>query len=118
MINLEINHKEIDGAIFLSETMPYRCLKRWWEHTTKMLDHTIEFFQFCENLLIEINLDSQIKIPMIYERGSDWVLMDYDPSTISLNQIEKNEITTVILDELYKACTDIMLILAVISLIL
>jgi hypothetical protein len=84
--------------------MPGKCLKRWWQSHLEMLDHTIDFFHFCNNLLTETGLESNIKTPMIYELGPDWVLMDYDPTAISINERKENEANKIILEKLHEAC--------------
>jgi hypothetical protein len=101
MENLEFDYKEIDGAIFLSKERQGKCLKRWYKDNIEMLDQTIAFFDFCKKLIIQLNLESKIKIPIIYKRGSDWIIMDYDLSAISINE---NHINSLILNKLSEAC--------------
>lgn len=85
MNDLEYNFKEIDGAIFLSNSSK-KCLKRWFKDSIQMIEPTVVFFQFCKELVQKLKLESELIIPQIYEKGIDFVAMDYDASAIALSE--------------------------------
>lgn len=107
MSNLKIDIKEIDGGIFLSSDTPGVCLKRWYKDKIQMIEPTINFFEFCKELSKGLNFMNDVVIPRVYEKKSDFLMMDFDASAISIKEKNPTNNNQNILNKLLIECDKI-----------
>jgi len=83
--NLDPNFRGGEGAIFLSEKTPFLTLKRWFQKRIKDMGESIQKLRDAKNA-VDANpkLKADIEVVEIHERGSDWVVRDFDPTSIPL----------------------------------
>jgi len=104
MKNLDIDIKEMDGGIFLSQNNSGICLKRWYKEQLPMLKETLIFFDFCRETAEDLDIEDVVIVPRVYERGDDFVMMDYDASAISIAEKVPTAVQQAVLDKLLAEC--------------
>ncbi|OQW50854.1 MAG: hypothetical protein A4S09_11040 [Proteobacteria bacterium SG_bin7] len=77
-----------EGQIFLSSSQPFLALKRFFRREKQDPWYGIRLLEDARaSIESKDELSNLIEIARVYEKGSDWVLRDYDSSSVPLKQI-------------------------------
>ncbi|RKG52526.1 hypothetical protein D7X30_33510 [Corallococcus sp. AB011P] len=84
-----------EGQLFLSEKLPGKTLKRWFKSRLSDMPKSVKKLQEAE-AAVEANhrLQADIKVVKIIEQGPDWVLRDFDSSSMELSKAMSNSMTS------------------------
>lgn len=72
-----------DSALFLSDRHPDTALRRWFEDCLPRMRQTVDFLNGL-NTLVRLSpaLESVVAVAAIHKVGSDWVMIDYDVTSV------------------------------------
>ncbi|WP_366934415.1 peptidoglycan-binding protein [Corallococcus exiguus] len=84
-----------EGQLFLSEKWPGKTLKRWFKSRLNDMDESIKKLKEAK-AAVEANskLKADIKVVKIFEQGPDWVLREFDSSSMALSNALSNSTTS------------------------
>ncbi|WP_120588779.1 peptidoglycan-binding protein [Corallococcus sp. CA054B] len=84
-----------EGQLFLSEKWPGKTLKRWFKSRLSVMDESIKKLKEAMTA-VEANskLKADIKVVKISEQGPDWVIRDFDSSSMELSRAMSNSMTS------------------------
>ena len=96
-----------EGALFLSERNPMRTLKRWYESQMSRIVRSVNRLRAARNAVNSSeNLSSRMEVVQVYEQGGDWIVRDFDRSTVPLSSaIRSDRIAARILAEVREILT-------------
>ena len=80
-----------EGQLFLSENAPDLALKRWFEPRLGDMNESVRRLEVLSDA-VKANpaLSKHIEVVKVHERGSDWILRDFDPDSIPLKSALKD----------------------------
>jgi hypothetical protein len=72
-----------DSALFLSDREPDKALRRWFKDRLPQMRRTVEFLNELGTIIRgSAALNAVVVVAQVYEVGADWVLVDYDASSV------------------------------------
>lgn len=81
-----------EGQIYLSDGSPTRCLKRWYASRTGDLDRSVGYLTEARDaVLADEVLPASLVVVQVHRRGSDWIVRDFDPTSIRLKRARGDE---------------------------
>ena len=77
-----------EGQLFFSDNHPMLTLKRWFRKSLGKMDESIRLLKgIKEAIETNPNLNNDFEVVKIHEQGSDWVIRDFDITTVPLPDI-------------------------------
>jgi hypothetical protein len=74
-----------DSALFLSDSSPDKALRRWYETHLPQMQRTVDFLNGLGEVVRESSALSEVVIVAeVHKVGSDWILVDYDASSVPI----------------------------------
>ena len=93
-----------EGQLFLSKTEPNLALKRWFGSRVKDMPESIRRLERAAELVDSTpTLKKNIDVVKIHEKGSDWILRDFDADSFPLKNALGDESVAAVHKEVVSA---------------
>jgi hypothetical protein len=80
-----------EGQIFLSDKVPGRGLKRWFKNSPYKFEDSVKRLEQAQAVVdANPNLKKAMSVVRIYEKGSDWIVRDYDTGSVPIGEAIKD----------------------------
>jgi hypothetical protein len=80
-----------EGMIYLSDAVAGKCLKRWYASRVADFATSLRLLREAEQIATDDKLRQHVKVVHVYETGADWILRDFDLTTVPLNDVQGDE---------------------------
>jgi hypothetical protein len=80
-----------EGQLFFSDEHPTEALKRWYRTEVRRMPESIRRLEAAEQAVAgDLDLSANIEVVSIHETGTDWILRDFDPSSVPLRAVSQD----------------------------
>jgi hypothetical protein len=76
-----------EGQLFQSPKFTHRVLKRWFKNAPHTAENSVKRLAQAQAVVdSNPNLKKAMSVVRVHENGSDWIIRDYDPTSIPIRQ--------------------------------